>query len=98
LPGNLRVFFCVQYLYIYNIMGQWLCPSYTAYRTKATNGLTFFMLFTGGIFSRVLGRLWGEKEVRILILGLDGAGKTTILYRLQVDVAYTMKSAATSVY
>ncbi|KAG9293493.1 hypothetical protein G9A89_009217 [Geosiphon pyriformis] len=38
----------------------------------------------GGIFSRALGRLWGEKEVRILILGLDGAGKTTILYRFQI--------------
>jgi ADP-ribosylation factor-like protein 1 len=39
----------------------------------------------GGIFSRIFGRLWGEKEVRILILGLDGAGKTTILYRLQFN-------------
>ncbi|KAI8377976.1 ADP-ribosylation factor family-domain-containing protein [Radiomyces spectabilis] len=38
----------------------------------------------GALFSRILGRLWGEKEVRILILGLDGAGKTTILYRLQI--------------
>ncbi|CAG8571455.1 20077_t:CDS:2 [Cetraspora pellucida] len=27
----------------------------------------------GGYISRLLGRLWGEKEVRILILGLDGA-------------------------
>jgi ADP-ribosylation factor family len=27
--------------------------------------------------------LFGSKEVRILILGLDNAGKTTILYRLQ---------------
>ncbi|CAG8646675.1 16636_t:CDS:2 [Funneliformis mosseae] len=27
----------------------------------------------GAILSRMLGRLWGEKEVRILILGLDGA-------------------------
>merc|ERR1712228_1037201 len=26
---------------------------------------------------------FGSKEVRILILGLDNAGKTTILYRLQ---------------
>ncbi|KAF9359120.1 Arf GTPase arl1 [Mortierella sp. AD094] len=41
------------------------------------------------IFSRILGRLWGDKEVRILILGLDGAGKTTILYRLQVGEVVT---------
>ena len=28
--------------------------------------------------------LFGQREMRILILGLDGAGKTTILYQLQV--------------
>lgn len=39
----------------------------------------------GAIFSSVFTRLFGSKEVRILILGLDNAGKTTILYRLQVD-------------
>ena len=33
--------------------------------------------------SRVFESLFGSKEVRILILGLDNAGKTTILYRLQ---------------
>lgn len=33
--------------------------------------------------SRLFDRLFGSKEVRILILGLDNAGKTTILYRLQ---------------
>ncbi|CAG8491281.1 10640_t:CDS:2 [Paraglomus occultum] len=43
----------------------------------------------GGMFSRVLGKLWGEREVRILILGLDGAGKTTILYRLQIGEVVT---------
>ncbi|KAF8980013.1 Arf GTPase arl1 [Entomortierella lignicola] len=37
----------------------------------------------------MFGRLWGDKEVRILILGLDGAGKTTILYRLQVGEVVT---------
>ena len=37
----------------------------------------------GGLFSYFKGLL-GSKEMRILILGLDGAGKTTILYRLQV--------------
>ncbi|KAL7748948.1 Arf GTPase arl1 [Sorochytrium milnesiophthora] len=43
----------------------------------------------GGFFSRLLSRLWGDKEVRILILGLDGAGKTTILYRLQIGEVVT---------
>lgn len=37
----------------------------------------------GIILSRVFQALFGSKEVRILILGLDNAGKTTILYRLQ---------------
>merc|ERR1712151_1321483 len=39
----------------------------------------------GILFSSIFGSLFGSKEVRILILGLDNAGKTTILYRLQVD-------------
>ena len=44
-------------------------------------------------FSDVFNRLFGEKEIRILILGLDGAGKTTILYRLQLgDVVSTIPS------
>ena len=37
----------------------------------------------GILLSRVFESLFGSKEVRILILGLDNAGKTTILYRLQ---------------
>ncbi|GMF05612.1 hypothetical protein B5S28_g4248 [[Candida] boidinii] len=39
----------------------------------------------GNVFSSIFGKLWGvNKEIRILILGLDGAGKTTILYKLQM--------------
>ena len=33
----------------------------------------------GILFSRIFQSLFGSKEVRILILGLDNAGKTTIL-------------------
>eukprot|EP01138_Halocafeteria_seosinensis_P016227 gb/GECG01016557.1/.p1 GENE.gb/GECG01016557.1/~~gb/GECG01016557.1/.p1 ORF type:complete len:183 (+),score=18.99 gb/GECG01016557.1/:1-549(+) len=43
----------------------------------------------GVFFSRLFSSLFGSKEVRILILGLDNAGKTTILFRLQVDQPIT---------
>lgn len=42
----------------------------------------------GNVFSYFTS-LFGNKERRILILGLDGAGKTTILYRLQVGEVVT---------
>ncbi|KAG7248276.1 hypothetical protein CRUP_025283 [Coryphaenoides rupestris] len=43
----------------------------------------------GGFFSSLFSGLFGSREMRILILGLDGAGKTTILYRLQVGEVVT---------
>ena len=46
----------------------------------------------GNYFSSMFDRLWGaNRELRILILGLDGAGKTTILYRLQIGEVVTTK-------
>lgn len=39
---------------------------------------------------------WKEKDVRILMLGLDSAGKTTILYRMQVcDIFHSFSSKLT---
>jgi len=43
----------------------------------------------GNLFSGLFFKLFGSKEVRILILGLDSAGKTTILYKLQCGEVVT---------
>lgn len=50
--------------------------------------LSKLLFVSGGLLSYFSG-LFGSKERRILILGLDGAGKTTILYRLQVGEVVT---------
>ncbi|KAJ0030046.1 hypothetical protein Pint_12572 [Pistacia integerrima] len=38
----------------------------------------------GILFTQMFSSLFGSREARILVLGLDNAGKTTILYRLQM--------------
>lgn len=43
----------------------------------------------GNLFSNMFYKLFGTQEVRILILGLDSAGKTTILYKLQCGEVVT---------
>mmetsp|Transcript_6798 Transcript_6798/g.15696 ORF Transcript_6798/g.15696 Transcript_6798/m.15696 type:complete len:182 (-) Transcript_6798:14-559(-) len=43
----------------------------------------------GMLFAKMFNRLLGSKEVRVLVLGLDNAGKTTILYRLQINEVVT---------
>ncbi|KAG5221337.1 Arf family protein [Salix suchowensis] len=35
------------------------------------------------------GKLFGNKEMRLLMLGLDAAGKTTILYKLKLNQSVT---------
>ncbi|KAI8910801.1 ADP-ribosylation factor family-domain-containing protein [Gorgonomyces haynaldii] len=39
--------------------------------------------------SKVFAGLWGKKEMRILMVGLDAAGKTTILYKLKLGEIVT---------
>jgi ADP-ribosylation factor-like protein 5B len=39
----------------------------------------------GGLFSSLWNRLWAEKEYKILLVGLDNAGKTTTMYKLLLN-------------
>lgn len=43
----------------------------------------------GIALSRVWSRLFSKKEMRILMVGLDAAGKTTILYKLKLGEVVT---------
>merc|ERR1711907_597677 len=43
-----------------------------------------------GIFSKVFGKLVGKKDCRILMVGLDAAGKTTLLYKLKLGEVITI--------
>lgn len=43
----------------------------------------------GLTFSRIWERMFGKKEMRILMVGLDAAGKTTILYKLKLGEVVT---------
>ena len=43
----------------------------------------------GGIFAKLFKDLFGKKEMRILMVGLDAAGKTTILYKLKLGEIVT---------
>ncbi|KHJ36048.1 putative adp-ribosylation factor-like protein 1 [Erysiphe necator] len=43
----------------------------------------------GGWYSKLSSLVWSKKEIRILILGLDNAGKTTLLYRLKIGEVVT---------
>jgi len=43
----------------------------------------------GKFFSKMFDKLVGKKEMRILMVGLDAAGKTTILYKLKLGEVVT---------
>ncbi|KAF0496464.1 ADP-ribosylation factor family-domain-containing protein [Gigaspora rosea] len=43
----------------------------------------------GAYVSKALSKIFGNKEMRILMLGLDAAGKTTILYKLKLNQSVT---------
>ena len=47
------------------------------------------ILLDMGAFASLFKGLFGKKEMRILMVGLDAAGKTTILYKLKLGEIVT---------
>ena len=43
----------------------------------------------GQTFTKLFDRLFGNREMRVVMLGLDAAGKTTILYKLHIGEVLT---------
>jgi len=43
----------------------------------------------GNVFAKMFNSLFGKSEMRILMVGLDAAGKTTILYKLKLGEIVT---------
>lgn len=52
----------------------------------------------GGSFAKLFHRLFSKKDMRILMVGLDAAGKTTILYKLKLgEIVTTIPTIGTFV-
>ncbi|KAJ4751649.1 ADP-ribosylation factor [Rhynchospora pubera] len=69
---------------------------------KSVDHLSYFLAFDNAIrneaeacakmgltFTKLFSRLFAKKEMRILMVGLDAAGKTTILYKLKLGEIVT---------
>merc|ERR1712071_699455 len=48
-----------------------------------------FLVTMGLTFSRVLERMFGKTDARIVMVGLDAAGKTTVLYKFKLGEVVT---------
>ena len=61
-----------------------LTPSLNRFRLFLSAGAEMGLTFT-----KLFSRLFAKKEMRILMVGLDAAGKTTILYKLKLGEIVT---------
>ncbi len=53
----------------------------------------------GNVFATLFKGLFGKKEMRILMVGLDAAGKTTILYKLKLgEIVTTIPTIGESIF
>ena len=63
--------------------------SYFRLRIDVSTCLLINISRMGGVFAKLFTGLFGKKEMRILMVGLDAAGKTTILYKLKLGEIVT---------
>ncbi|BHF81474.1 hypothetical protein SprV_0702460400 [Sparganum proliferum] len=64
----------------------------TNHSAKMSNRKTVGKYNMGLTFSSIFDRLFGKKEMSILMVGLDAAGKTTILYKLKLGFIFVVDS------
>merc|ERR1712046_206093 len=55
----------------------------------SSGGVKYSIATMGFVMSKIWSRLVGKQEMRILMVGLDAAGKTTILYKLKLGEVVT---------
>merc|ERR1712060_816083 len=60
-----------------------------ALRLPAPLGPAAVLATMGMAFTKLFARLLSKQEMRILMVGLDAAGKTTILYKLKLGEVVT---------
>ena len=50
-------------------------------------------------FGKIFAGLFGKRDLRILMVGLDAAGKTTILYKLKLgEIVTTIPTIGASLF
>ena len=53
----------------------------------------------GNLFANLFNGLFGKRDMRILMVGLDAAGKTTILYKLKLgEIVTTIPTIGNYIY
>lgn len=70
------------FMFLYLCKEQLLDLPFFSFRSQ--NSVTM-----GNVFEKLFKSLFGKKEMRILMVGLDAAGKTTILYKLKLGEIVT---------
>ncbi len=64
----------------------------TQRRARRPGGSAETMGGVQSLFTSLLDTLFGSRDLRVVMLGLDAAGKTTILYKLHIGEVLTTAS------